>query len=596
MLKNIRPSSNVIRPVKKLGGGCVVLFGLPFIAVGLAVAWFLYLPVIGGWWSARGWEEVPCWIEKAEMTTGSGKSGPTYETKAVYRYEYRGRTHRSETVGFMSGADNVDDFQPRSYEQIRPFEGQERPFRCYVNPAHPEQAVLFRDLRWGLVLLMSIFPMVFPLAGAAVSLGGWLQTWRIRQQGRLQERHPHEPWLWRKEWQGDTIRASAGRVPFILAIAGWILLVQGPLALAIVIDGELLRSPLAALGLLPCLLALIPLFMAWKRLKTRLALGSPGLRLNQVPVTPGREMEGELKLSKVLSPRTTIHVRALCQRKIVRSTGKGTSTSTETLWEHRETLSASEAWRDIHGVALPLRIAIPRGLPCQTVEEAEVAPVYGEQHVWSLELASGEGGKPVVLPLPVFVTREEAKLAESEALQPLEVVETDTEQLVQRLRLRHVTARFDDSGIPTWIDCPPRRFRSLGIFLLLFAIFWSAAFVVMINQEAPWIFRIVWGISSPGLLIAAFWTLLHRRVVELGSDQLRIEHHIGPFYSWSETFEPRHIVRFTHDSNMQSGNVFYYRVRAETTFGKTKTLLDGVTESATAETVARRLEAWQKRG
>jgi hypothetical protein len=69
------------------------------------------------------------------------------------------------------------------------------------------------------------------------------------------------------------------------------------------------------------------------------------------------------------------------------------------------------------------------------------------------------------------------------------------------------------------------------------------------------------------------WTLLHRR---RGGDHAGRAAHpataSGPSTPGRETFAPRHIVRFTHDSNMQSGSVFYYRVRAETTFGKTKTL------------------------
>jgi hypothetical protein len=47
---------------------------------------------------------------------------------------------------------------------------------------------------------------------------------------------------------------------------------------------------------------------------------------------------------------------------------------------------------------------------------------------------------------------------------------------------------------------------------------------------------------------------------------------------------------------MQSGNQFYYRVLAEATFGKKKTLIDGITESVTAETLAKRLDDWRKRG
>ena len=47
---------------------------------------------------------------------------------------------------------------------------------------------------------------------------------------------------------------------------------------------------------------------------------------------------------------------------------------------------------------------------------------------------------------------------------------------------------------------------------------------------------------------------------------------------------------------MQSGNQSYYRVIAETTFGKKRTLVSGITESITAETLAKRLEEWKKRG
>jgi hypothetical protein len=587
--------SNAVRPMNQLGGGCVVLFGLPFILAGLAIGWFVYFPAISGWWSSLGWEEVPCWIEKAELKVShSGKGGPSHLTEASYRYKYRGRTYHSEAVNFFGGSDNIGDFQQKAYAQIRAFEGKDRPFRCYVNPAWPEQAVLFRDLRWGLLLMMSVFPMVFPLAGCAVSIGGSLQARKISQQRKLAALHPGEPWRWRPEWSGELIQASKDGLPFLLGIAGWILLVQAPLALAIVVSGTLANSLLSALALLPSLLALIPLWLAWKRVQTRLAIGKPALQLKQLPVMPGRALEGELRFDRVLSPLATVDVRVLCQRKITRGTGKGTSTTTENIWEHTDTLSAGEARRDMTGVALPLRIDIPRGLPCSVVEDA--AFVTGEEHVWSLNLTPNSGGRPAVVPLPVFMTNEEVKLVESETNDAVEVIAPSTEQLVERLQLRGVTAVFDDAGIPTLIDCPPGRLHFMSIFLLIFGLIWSVFFLVLVKVGAPWLFRIIWGITSPLILGIGLWTLLHRRRVEITADELRILNNVGPFYSWRETYAPRHIVGFTHDTNMQSGNQHYYRVRAETTFGKTKTLADGITESVTAETLAKRLEDWRKRG
>ncbi len=596
MLKMNRMPSSAVRPAKQLGGGCSMLFGLPFIVAGLAVGCFLYFPVISTWWSARGWEEVPCWIENAEMKASRGsKGGTTHKAEASYRYQYAGRTYHSEAVSLTGGSDNIGDFQQRAHAQIRAFEGKDRPFRCYVNPALPEQAVLFRDLRWGLMLLMSIFPTVFPLAGFAVAIGGWLQVKNAGRNRKLESQHPGEPWRWKREWAGETIQASSNGLPFILGIAGWILLVQAPLTLAVMVSGEVTRSALSLLALLPSLLALIPLALAWSRCKTRLALGKPSLWLKQTPVRPGDTLEGELRFDRVLSPREVIQARLLCQRKIIRHTGKGTSTTTENIWEHTEPLSAGEARREMTGVALPLRVEIPRGLPCAVVEDAAFIAGHSEQHVWSLELRSNGGGKPAVLPLPVFVTREEAKLAESDTSHEVEVIAPSTEQLVERMKTRGVHAEFDSAGIPTLIDCPPGRFRGVGIFLLLFGIVWFTVFLVMASKGAPWIFRIIWGITSPLILGMGLWTLLHRRRVEITADELRILNNVGPFYSWRESYAPRHIVGFTHDTNMQSGNQFYYRVRAETTFGKKKTLIDGITESVTAETLAKRLEDWRKK-
>ena len=91
-------------------------------------------------------------------------------------------------------------------------------------------------------------------------------------------------------------------------------------------------------------------------------------------------------------------------------------------------------------------------------------------------------------------------------------------------------------------------------------------------------------------------TLLYSRRVEIMAGELRIVNRIGPFYSWRETFEPRHFTGFTHDTHMKLGDQFYYRVRAETIFDKRKTLIEGITEPITAKALVQRLEEWRKRG
>lgn len=579
-----------------MSGGCAVLFGLPFILAGLAIGAFTYFPAISSWWSARGWEEVPCWIEAAELKSSeSDEGGATYSVEASYRYEFDRHWYHGSEVSFSSGSDNFGDFQEQTFQKLQSSKDREGKFRCFVNPSKPEQAVLFRDLRWGLLLVMTLFPTLFPLAGFVVSIGGWLQSRKERQRQKLAALHPDEPWKWRSEWAGDTIHTTKDGLLFILGIAGWILVVQLPLALAVILGGELGKSAMAVLALLPALLAWIPLRLAWKRIKSRLAFGRPSLQLRRFPATTGSVLEGDLRFNRMLSPMTTISVRVLCQRQITRRSGDSRMTAKETIWEHTETLSAAEARRDSGGVAIPLRMGIPRGLPASAPDEASIINTEGEQHVWTLEISSPQGGKPAVLPLPMFTGNEEAGDEDAAIHAPAEVVALSTEDLVSRLQARGVRAEFDSNGIPTLLDCPAARNRSASWFLLLFGSVWFAAFVFMTYQGAPLIFRLIWGITSPLILGSGVWTLLHNRRVELTVGELRILNRIGPFYSWRETFEPRHFTGFVHDTNVQSGSQFYYRVQGETIFDQKKTLIDGIAESVTAETLAKRLEQWRRR-
>lgn len=592
MLKSNPIPSNDVGAAKQLSAGCAALFGLPFILAGLAVGWFAYYPGISGWWAARGWEEVPCQIESVNMQSRqSKKGGATYQTTASYRYRYHGREFRGDKVGLFGGADNIGDFQQRAYEQMRAFEQQSRPFRCYVNPAHPEQSVLFRDLRWGLLLLTSIFPTLFPLIGGLVAVGGFMQARDSAQVRSLIQQYPAEPWRWRKEWSGEMIQESKKGLFAILMAAGWIALVQAPLVLALVLSGELMNSFRSVFALLPSSLALIPLYFALRRIQTHRALGNITLRLKQMPTSPGGILEGELYFDRALSPREVIQAQVLCQRTIITRSSKSTTTTKETLWEHTEMLSASEARRDLKGVVLPLRIAIPRDLPCSRVGETSTQM----QHEWSLQVAPGGGGKATVLPLPIFRTTETPDITENDTTQGAELAAPTTEQLISRLRPRGVTAQFDAEGIPELFDCAPGRLRFAALFLLFFGIIWSTAFIALVSQGAPWIFRAIWGLSSPLIVGLGLWMLLHRWRVEFTRDELCMEHHLGRFYSWSEKYAPRHIIGFKYDSNMRSGSQLYYRVRAETTFGKMITLVDGITESITAETLVARLDDWRKR-
>jgi len=573
-----------------LGGGCAALFGSIFIFAGLAIGLFLYFPAILDWWKVRSWEEVPCRIESADVRVAHGEDSTTYEAQAAYLYQYGGQSFRGERVGLMSGSDNFGDFQQRRADELRTARDEQRTMRCFVNPQNPSESVLFPDLRWGLLLLMSLFPTLFPLAGGFVAFGGIAMAREAAGVIARQRKMPDAPWKWKSEWAGEAITASRDGVLGLLALAGWILLVQTPLTAAVIVSGSLAESLQALFAFAPSALAFFPLKAVMRRLRLRRSLGKVSLVPQAWPLRPGEVLEGRLCFSHALSPMLPLAVRVRAVRKVTRGSGKNSSTSEETLWEHTETLSATEAQRDDRGCSLPLRIELTPDAPGTDVKPLIHVSHERSENLWTLEVLAGEHATPVKLPLPVF---GEASSEVREASNSPLATEMSTEQLQARLQATGVKVDFDAEGIPRSFECPPGRNRALAIFLLFFGTIWFGAMLMIFINDAPFLFRVVWGLSAPAILLFAFYLLIHHRRVDV-VEVLRIVNRVGPFYSKSEALEPRHVVQFIHDNYMRSGNTHLHRVRAETTFGKKLTLVDGITEEATAQKLSERLTLWKK--
>jgi hypothetical protein len=132
------------------------------------------------------------------------------------------------------------------------------------------------------------------------------------------------------------------------------------------------------------------------------------------------------------------------------------------------------------------------------------------------------------------------------------------------------------------------------VFLVFFDLIWTAAAVFLVIQEAPLIFRIVWPVSAAAIWVGVIWSLLHQRSATFSGTGVHVRNQLGPVI-WTQDFDKSQITGFSHDTNMSSGNTSFYRVRLESITGKKKTLADGITESATAAALVRRLEDWKKR-
>ena len=93
--------------------------------------------------------------------------------------------------------------------------------------------------------------------------------------------------------------------------------------------------------------------------------------------------------------------------------------------------------------------------------------------------------------------------------------------------------------------------------------------------------------------LSIVWQLLYQRTVTFTRGGLALRHQLGPASRRVEVEKSR-ITGFSHDTNMSSNNVNFYRVRLEDVLGKKKTVADGINTTTTAEALVKRLDAWKK--
>ena len=168
----------------------MVVFTLPFAAVGVGMGVWL-AGTLATYFSARNWVETPARIVRTDLKVDAGNDAVAYQVTAEYLYEYGGQKYTGDRVGLSNGADNIGPFQQDAYRELSNHKKSQRPFRCYVNPARPAQALLYRDLRWETVGLQAIFVLVFGGAGFGGLIGGLMASRnRNRSQDAASLRHP----------------------------------------------------------------------------------------------------------------------------------------------------------------------------------------------------------------------------------------------------------------------------------------------------------------------------------------------------------------------------------------------------------------------
>ena len=579
--------SNTRSKLNAGGAGCLILFGVPFLLAGLAIT-SLQLNFVWKAWKVLGWVETPCRIEAASLKPGGSRG--TSEATAEYSYRFGGVGYRSTQVTPFGGGDNVGTFQADTNRELQSYLKSGQPFRCFVNPSRPAEAVLYPQARLMVPAFLLLFALSFPPAGAGIMAFGWLGRREVKSSLALRAAYPNEPWRWKSIWSGTVIPPSvSGSSMGLLAYAIWSGLLIFPLIVVALRSGTFAQPSLAWLILIFPAIWILLAKGAFKGLRQRTALGRVGFEPSTWPSIPGGSLRGVVLFGRALPSQGEVMATLLCERHITIRSGDGNTTTKETVWSHESRVPAMTATQSLTGTRVPVGFTIPADAPETDVEEQVT------KHVWKLRVRVSGSPLDVTFEVPVMLDGKSRDSNEREPISPTPTVsylDDIDKALPQRLADSGLKVNFTEEGMPLSIISPPCRPKGAVAFMLFFNTIWTAAFVFMLIKHAPLLFVAVWGISSTAIWFSIIWMSLHRRTVHFDDSGLHIIQELGPFRRWEERIPRPQISGFTNDCNMNSGTVTYNRVRVMLKGGKTKTIVDAIEGSVVTQAVTKRLGKW----
>lgn len=146
---------------KRVGSWWLVLFALPFAAVGVGMLLLGVVPTLYDWSRMQFWQPVQATLVSAQLNTSRSSKSTTYHVTARYRYQVAGREYEGERVAISSGGDNVGDFQEALGERLELALRNGHTVPIWFNPSTPADAVIDRSLRPGLLAFKMVFVVVF---------------------------------------------------------------------------------------------------------------------------------------------------------------------------------------------------------------------------------------------------------------------------------------------------------------------------------------------------------------------------------------------------------------------------------------------------
>lgn len=558
--------------------GFLLLFSLPFAAVGVGTGIWMVLGVVQ-FERMQSWVQTPATITSAKLESHRGDKGSTtYQAVATYSYTVGGRPFTGQRVGVLGGNDNIGRFQQDAYAELKQHLDQHTPFRCFVNPDDPAQAVLYRNLRWEMSAFITMFACLFGSVGFGM-LTGVLLARRKSPQTTMGDAPADEPWKARPDWAAGHIAqrsVAATGWPVVAAVAIWWSVASLPL---LVVLPQLLADAKTdwkwLMLIYPAVAGILVIAIAYQFLRSR-KFGESVFQLAGGTGVIGGQLAGVVRISHEVQPEGGFYLRLLCMETIITSSGGKTSRQDIALWQDEQTVTETLRGGLADETAVPVLFAIPfDSLPTTSPGDRQVK--------WRLEVSGPVRGinYKAVFDVPVFKTaesREDFKLDPQLAAKYTST--PDATALLKSARIYEEPL----AGGGVRLVFPAARNVLMACFWTLFAVqFWAVAWLTC-GWGVQLLFTVVFGFSGFLLTLMTFDLWLYRSTVEASRTGLTVR---GGLLGIGRTrqFAANEIDRFDSSSNMTFGTHVWSTIVVRSSTGSKCTIAKGLPGQAVVRTV-----------
>jgi hypothetical protein len=565
-----RGGKQSVGKVRRLG---VLLFGLVFFAIGVSAAYFLVLPDLRDWRAAQAYVPAPAKLLSVELQRHHGSKSTTYKVRAAYRYDYRGQQFTGTRVAISDSADNIGDYHQRLYSRLRAVKQRGGDVTAWVNPANPREALLARDMRWGLFAFKSLFFALFGLFGGGVAI------YALRAPAVAAAVSPQ-----------PIPRQPSGRIVANTrkAMWGWWIfagvwnLVSTPMLF--LLPRELAKGNWPALAIL--LFTVVGLWLLYTAVHTTLQwrrFGALVLTLAPYPGAIGGGVTGTIELPGRFRMAEVFRVTVTCVRRRTSGSGRNRRTTDTALWQDETRAQTNASGR---GTQLKFAFNVPAGLPPSGAPSRDYV-------FWAVDINAD-------LPGVDLDSRFEVPMvpAEPGANQvPLDISPTSPTSAVPDIPPRIVRI-FHDSGA-TVFYYPLLRNPAMSIGLVVFGSIFSGAVWLMANELHRGAFGIVlwpmiaiFGLVSALLLVGGLYTLGNTLRVEISPRGLTTIRRIYGF-GFARHARLQHVksveIKIGSQSNSGRRIRVRYRLIAHIGDGRKITLGNDIPSRALAEYLAQKV-------